>query len=66
MLRLNLTQHMRRTLEEFLACLDMDRAALTVCERNRLEIHEVTVCKTRVQVLQKDRRGQTLVKETCK
>lgn len=45
---------MRRTLEEFLAYLDTDRAAISVCETNRLETHEVTVCKTRVQVIQKE------------
>lgn len=66
MLRLNLTQHMSRTLEEFLACLGMDRAALGVCETNRLEMHEVTAWKNRLQVILKDRVGQTLVEETCK
>lgn len=57
-----MSQHITTTLEEFLACLDMVRAAFSVCETNRLETDEATVWKTRVQVLLKGR----VVEETCK
>lgn len=65
-MKLNLTQHMRRTLEEFLAWLDMNREALSACETHRLEMHEVTVWKTRVPVILKGGVGYILEEETSK
>lgn len=56
-----MSQYIRTTLEEFLACLGTDRAALSVCEINRLETDEGTVWKTRVQVLLKGK----VVEEMC-